>query len=130
MKPDKTRLVWDKAAKGDGPSLNSVLLAGPDLLTPLADVLIRFREFAIAVSADIAEVFHQVLIRPADQDAQRFLWRPVGASRAIEFKMMRMAFGPYCSPSIAQYIKNENAEKFKLQYPEAVYAIKKLPLRG
>lgn len=35
-----------------------------------------------------------------------------------------MAFGPTCSPTIAQYVLNINAEKFIKEYPQAVFAIR------
>ncbi|XP_055633463.1 uncharacterized protein LOC129773833 [Toxorhynchites rutilus septentrionalis] len=52
-KPEKVRLIWDAAAVVDGISLNAMLLKGPDQLTSLPAVLSRFRQFAVAVAADI-----------------------------------------------------------------------------
>lgn len=56
-KPGKLRIVFDAAATSNGVSLNSMLLTGPDLLNPILDILFRFREFKVGLSADIREMF-------------------------------------------------------------------------
>ena len=73
-KPDKTRVVFDRAATYQGVSLNSQILQGPDLANNLIGVLTRFRQEPIALIADIEAMFHQVLVHPNDLDALRFLW--------------------------------------------------------
>ncbi|XP_058443961.1 uncharacterized protein LOC131425801 [Malaya genurostris] len=123
-KPGKTRLVWDAAAKSYGVSLNSVLLKGPDLLTSLISVLIRFREFRMAVSGDIREMYHQILMRPADQHRQRFFWKEKETdTNPSTYIMQVLSFGACCSPSIAQYVKNMHAKRYEHDYPDAVDAI-------
>ncbi|XP_062535271.1 uncharacterized protein LOC134204461 [Armigeres subalbatus] len=123
-KPNKLRIVWDAAAKVGNLSLNSFLLKGPDQVTPLQQVLQRFREYRTAVSGDIREMFHQVRINPTDQHCQRFLWDDgVLGGGPSTYVMEVMTFGASCSPSSAQYVKNLNAARFKDQYPEAVAAI-------
>ncbi|CAG7829870.1 unnamed protein product, partial [Allacma fusca] len=74
-KPGKIRVVWDAAAKSNGVSLNSQLLTGPDLYNSLPGVIFKFRQRAVAISADIQEMFLQIKILPEDCRAQRFLWR-------------------------------------------------------
>ncbi|XP_055615129.1 uncharacterized protein LOC129761435 [Toxorhynchites rutilus septentrionalis] len=83
-KPGKLRIVWDAAAKVAGTSLNSVLLTGPDQLTSLPSVLHRFREFRVAITGDIREMFHQVMVNRIDQQCQRFLWRDGNQDRSEE----------------------------------------------
>ncbi|XP_058839405.1 uncharacterized protein LOC131694906 [Topomyia yanbarensis] len=122
-KPGKIRLVWDAAAKVDGISLNSLLIPGPDLLTPLPFVLFRFRLFPVAISSDLKEMFHQISIIPSDRNSQRFLFRDNPTNPPQVFTMDVATFGATCSPSTAQFIKNKNAKQFEDQYPRAVDGI-------
>ncbi|XP_053686572.1 uncharacterized protein LOC128736119 [Sabethes cyaneus] len=122
-KPEKVRLIWDAAAKVGNISLNTLLLKGPDQLTVLPAVLARFRQFKVAVSADIKEMFHQILIRKEDRNSQRFLWRKDPSSPPDVYLMDVATFGSTCSPASAQFIKNRNAAEFEKQYPRAVEGI-------
>ncbi|XP_062714355.1 uncharacterized protein LOC134291087 [Aedes albopictus] len=122
-KPEKVRLIWDAAARSSGVSLNDMLLKGPDLLTSLISVLFRFRQRDIAICGDIREMFHQIIIRNLDKQAQRFLWRSSPDSSPQCYVMDVATFGATCSPSSAQFIKNKNAEEFVEQYPAATEAI-------
>lgn len=121
----KTRLVWDAAACFKGCSLNGNLLTGPDLNEPLWDILYRFREWPVAVCADISEMFHQISTREQDRRYQRFLWRSNQGEEIRTFEMQVMTFGANCSPCIAQFVKNQNAKLFKPGYPAAVFQITK-----
>ncbi|XP_055590713.1 uncharacterized protein LOC129742798 [Uranotaenia lowii] len=123
-KPNKIRIVWDAAAKSHGIALNSLLLKGPDQNTPLIDVLIRFREFRIAVCGDLREMFHQVMVSEEDQHYQRFLWKENRSDQTPSTYVMQvLTFGACCSPSIAQYAKNMNARDYAGRFPKAAAAI-------
>ncbi len=71
---DKVRRVCNAASKYKGQSLNDKLVAGPDLLTNLMGVSMRFREYPVAITADIEAMFMQVEVPPKDQRVLRFLW--------------------------------------------------------
>lgn len=123
-KPGKLRLVMDAKAKSHGVSLNDLLLKGPDFVPSLVSILWRARLKKIGFMADIAEMFHQVNIRPEDRCSQRFLWR--GTRRdgdPDEYEMMAMMFGAVSSPSQAQYVKNFNARQLESTYPGVTRAI-------
>lgn len=119
---NRKRIVWDAAAKVQNTALNTVLMKGPDLLRSLIGILLRFREYRIAVCGDIREMFHQIKIIKDDQKAQQFLWRNCDLSSEPDIYVMRvMTFGASCSPSLANYIKDINAERFIKDHPKAVF---------
>ena len=68
-KPGKVRVVNDAAAVYQGQSLNSNLRSGPDLLSSLVGVLLRFRNGAVAFAADVEAMFHQVRVSEKDADS-------------------------------------------------------------
>ena len=71
----KTRIVYDGSAKlRNSVSLNNCLYSGPSLVPLLYDVLLRFRIFQIAITADIAHAFLNISIAEHDRDSLRFLW--------------------------------------------------------
>uniref|UniRef100_A0AAG5DPQ0 Integrase catalytic domain-containing protein n=1 Tax=Anopheles atroparvus TaxID=41427 RepID=A0AAG5DPQ0_ANOAO len=122
-KPGKLRIIWDAAAKVNGVSLNSVLLKGPDQLVSLVGVLFRFRLYQYAVSADVKEMFLQILMRPEDRHAQRFLWRTDPRKDPDVYLVNVVTFGSTCSPASAQYVKNRNAQYHAEHHPRAVEGI-------
>ncbi|XP_062535741.1 uncharacterized protein LOC134204945 [Armigeres subalbatus] len=122
-KPDKLRLIWDAKARVGGTSFNDMLLKGPDLLVGLMSILLRFRQRNIAIVGDIKEMFHQIRIRHEDKQAQRFLFRQDPESVPQIYVMDVATFGATCSPCLAQFIKNKNANHFTESFPRAVKAI-------
>ena len=120
-KPEKLRIVFDAAAKYENESLNSHLLAGPDLLSNLVTVLSRFRFGNIAVISDIEKMFHQVLVPERDQDALRFLWREEDTDVISEYQMMVHLFGKKDSPCCANWaLKQCATEENNVQVAEAI----------
>ena len=64
----KLRVVFDASANAsDGKSLNDRLLVGPTVQENLVDILLRFRKHQVPLTADIAKMYRQVLVRPQDR---------------------------------------------------------------
>ena len=125
-KPGKVRVVFDAAARTEGVCFNDLLDTGPDLLESLLGVLLRFRQFAFAVKADIKDMFLCIEIIDADRGAQRFLWRGADRSREPdELEIITLIFGSTASPTSAIYVKNTNAQRFIKTKPIAAASIKK-----
>ena len=117
-KPEKTRVVFDCAAKCRGVSLNSNVLQGPNLTNSLIGVLCRFRQEHVALVADVESIYHQVCVDPKDIDALRFLWFPNGdlSKEPEEYQMVVHLFGGIWSACCANFALKrtalDNASKF------------------
>ena len=97
-KPDKLRVVFDCAAKQGDVSLNNQCFQGPDMNNKLVHVLLRFRQYRYAITADIEAMYLQVKIPEKDRNTLRFLWQ-IGGS-VVEYKMTSHLFGGvWCASS-------------------------------
>ncbi|XP_075248279.1 uncharacterized protein LOC142341244 [Convolutriloba macropyga] len=116
QKPDTTGGVTNTASKYKGVSLNDALLTGPDLLCNLHGLLLRFRQFEVAVTADIEAMFMQVGIREEDQNALRFLWSDNDEERTCKYQ--RLIFGATCSPACAICVLQKCANDNRQEHPK------------
>lgn len=72
----KFRVVFDGSCKSTtGISLIDALMVGPTVQEDLFSILVRFRTFPIALTADVSKMYRQVLIDPTQTALQRILWR-------------------------------------------------------
>ncbi|XP_075264655.1 uncharacterized protein LOC142356739 [Convolutriloba macropyga] len=96
--------------------------SGPDLLCNLHGLLLRFKQYSLAITADIEAMFMQIGIQPQAQNYLRFLWTENGNERI--FKYNRLIFGATCSPSCAIFVLKKCAKDNKQEHPEAHISIK------
>lgn len=67
--------MYDASAKvADGPSLNDCLHKSPKFNQLILDILLQFRVFKYALTADLEKAFLQVSVMKDDCDVLRFLW--------------------------------------------------------
>ena len=122
-KPGKIRRVLNGAANFHGQSLNSALLARPDLLQILYHILFRFRQYPFAVSADVEEMFLQVGVIPRDRPSLRFLGREHPAAEVAVFEYVWHIFGSKDSPTCAHYALKRTAIDNQANFPDAARSV-------
>lgn len=103
-------VVFDAAAKYGNVSLNVCLMTGPALLNYILDVLIRFREDRVAITADIKAMFSRVQLKAEDGRFHRFFLRANPADPLEVFQMRGVVFGDSPSPCVAISILLRTAE--------------------
>ncbi len=112
QKPEQIRVVFDSSAKHESVSLNDVLLSGPDLNNMLVGVLMRFRKEAIAITADVQQMFYSFNVREDHRDYLRFLWYQDNDLQKdiTEYRMNVHVFGNSPSPAVAIYALRRAAQ--------------------
>ena len=122
----KLRIVFDgSAVTTSGWSLNNTLAVGPMLHPKLAEILLRFRKYRVALSGDISKMYREILLSPADQQYHRFFWQPSLDEPARAYCMNRVTFGVTCSPFLAVRCLQQAASDFGGAYPNAQQHIRR-----
>ncbi|XP_064485992.1 uncharacterized protein LOC135398516 [Ornithodoros turicata] len=101
----KLRVVFDALSHAEGKrSLNDFLQKGPNMVPDLVQLLLKFRLYRIAITADVRKAFLQIGIKQEDRDFLRFLWfanSPALNNEELkleEWRMTRVPFGTTGSP--------------------------------
>ena len=106
-RPGKVRPVFDFSAKCKGISVNTECLQGPNMLNNLLHVLLRFRQYPLAISADIQSMYLQVRASHSDRNALRLLY--YRDDKLIELRSTCHTFGAVWSSSAAAYALRRTA---------------------
>lgn len=108
----KLRVVFDSATKYHGESLNDHLYTGPPLQNDLFRLLIRFREYAVASTADVEAMYSRIRVTKDDARFHRFLWSDSSNKEPELFEMTGVVFGDASSPCQAIHVLWRTAEEF------------------
>ena len=122
----KVRAVFDASAKSStGVSLNDTLLVGPTIHPPLIDVLLLFRSYLVALTADISKMYPAVELMPNDRDLHRFVWRSNPSAPLKDYRMTRVTFGVSASSFAANMAVKQNAVEHAQEFPLAADVVQK-----
>ena len=112
------RLVFDAKAKDrSGRSMNGAIEKGPNRLNDLFAILLRFRRYRYAFTADVSEMFLRIRLTESDKRYHRFWWND------SFWQWNRILFGNRASPDISQKVITTHALKLRDSYPEACDAL-------
>ncbi|UYV69619.1 hypothetical protein LAZ67_6004108, partial [Cordylochernes scorpioides] len=116
----KMRVVFDASAKSENNvSLNQFLHKGPKIQQDVFFILLRFRTYPVAISADIEKMYRQIRIHPEDADYQRILWRPSSEEPVVDYRLLTVTYGTTSAPFLAMRTLQQLAEDEGHNYPEA-----------
>ncbi|XP_053691605.1 uncharacterized protein LOC128740119 [Sabethes cyaneus] len=117
----KLRVVFDASAKSN-PSvkaLNEVLYVGPVVQNDLLTILLHFRRFRFAFTADIAKMYRQILVNPSQTSAQRIFWRSHPNEGLRVLQLQTVTYGTSSAPFLATRSLVQLCEDEGSQFPHA-----------
>ena len=125
----KLRIVYDGSAKcpETNQSINDCLETGPNFIPDLFDILLKFRNGRIGITADIEKAFLMIGITAEDRDKLRFLWfkdATTGDTTVTQFRFKRLVFGLRPSPSILGATLNYHLDQYTETKPDIVNKLK------
>lgn len=116
----KLRVVFDGSVKSSsGLSLNDILMVGPRVQQELFPILLRFRTFKFAISADIEKMFRQIRIHSEDANWQRVLWRDHPTKPIETFRLLTVTYGTTSAPFLSTRALRQLAIDEKESFPLA-----------
>lgn len=114
------RIVLNASAKtSTGTSLNDLLHTGPNLQADLFMLLLGFRYFKVALSADIQQMYLQILLSEGDRKYQKILYRFNKNEPLRIFQFNSVAFGLRSSPFLAMRTVRQLAYEERERFPIA-----------
>lgn len=114
------RIVFDASCKDSNHiSLNDCLLKGPKLQKDISAILLNFRLYAIAITADIKAMYRQIQLNPKFYKFQKIFWRFSSEEPVQEYVLKTVTFGVNSSPFLALRTINQLANDEKELFPHA-----------
>ncbi|XP_044754989.1 uncharacterized protein LOC123317724 [Coccinella septempunctata] len=118
--PDKIRVVFNAScASANGKSLNDLLLTGPKLQADISTLLLRFRLYRFVFTADIRQMYRQILILPEQRDYQRIVWRFSKHEPLQYYRLNTVTYGVSSAPFIALRTLRQLASDDGPKFPAA-----------
>ena len=99
-------------------SFNDILLIGPMVHSSLVDVLLRFCQHCVALTADVSRMYRAITLADSDKDFLRFVWRTSPQDPLKDFRMTRVTFVVSASSFMANMCIKQNAIDHELLLPK------------
>lgn len=106
-----------------GISLNDCQYAGAKLQKDLANILMKFRSFEFALTADIVKMFRQIEVAQAHQKYQKILWRYSPNAPVSVYQFNRVIYGQTASPFLAVRSMHQCAIDHSHEFPNGSRAV-------
>lgn len=121
----KLRVVFNASAKtSSGHSLNDLMYKGPNLQQDLLEIILKWRQYRFAYTADIEKCFRMILVNEQDQYLQQIIWRAHERQAMRSFTLSTITYGTKSAPFLTMMTLRRLAEDEQQNFPNAAKCIK------
>ncbi|XP_050338216.1 uncharacterized protein LOC126764587 [Bactrocera neohumeralis] len=121
----KLRVVFDASCQTTTQtSLNDLLLVGPTIQTELYMLLLRFRLYRYAITADVTKMYRQVSLNKNDRKFHYILWRASADADLLTYQLNTVTYGTASAPYLAVRSLHYLADKHMAEFPIGAAAVK------
>ncbi|XP_075990299.1 uncharacterized protein LOC142985945 [Anticarsia gemmatalis] len=123
-KTSATRVVFNASAKiSTGYSLNDLMFSGPNLQKDLFSLIVSWRQYHVAFTADIEKMFRQILIQEEHQALQKIVWRDHKRQPLQEYQLATVTYGTKAAPFLAMMTLKQLAKDEGHRFPKAAEVV-------
>lgn len=108
----------------NGISINDIQLNGEKLQPELTTILMRFRTHKVALTADVAKMYKQILVPNDQRDMQRILWRDLPDQKIREHRLDTQTYENKSATYVSIRTLVHMADEFAKEFPNASEAVK------
>lgn len=121
---NKFRVVFNASCPTTtGVALNECQLVGPKLQLDLADILMVFRSYEVAITVDVVKMFRQVLVAEQHQKYQKILFRFNTDGPVRVFQIHRVIYGQAAAPYLSVKAMQQCAIDYAANFPLGAKAL-------
>ncbi|KAG7299296.1 hypothetical protein JYU34_016216 [Plutella xylostella] len=124
----KLRVVFNASTPGlpSNLSLNDLMERGPNLQQDLQTLILKWRQYKYAFTADIEKMFRQIWVAEEDQRFQKVVWRDSADEPIKEYTLTTVTYGTRSAPYLAMMTLRHLAseEEYQRKYSAAAKVVK------
>lgn len=118
------RVVYNASQRtANGKSLNQQLAIGRINQVDIVALLMKFRIYQYAFTADLEKMYKQILVNEKQRNLQRFVYRESPNESLRDYRLRTVTFGMANAPYIATRVTRELATTIQNEWPRAAKAI-------
>ncbi|XP_072400609.1 uncharacterized protein [Diabrotica undecimpunctata] len=120
----KLRVVFNGLMKTNmGVSLNDIQHVGPKLQEDLVLILLKFRQHAKVICADVAKMYRMIWVSPDQRSLQKIFWRSSPSQQLEEYTLNTVTYGTRSAPYLAIRCLRQLGMDGQKEYPKAAEVI-------